>query len=209
MDVTAEHLKAAVMSYFRFERQWLVATEVNYSELSGIADILCDTGTEIIEVETKVSKSDLVDLEWKKKKHDYFKQLEGDLISKHVPNKYYVCVPKNLTRLAESFIGDVNPGYGLMTFDTREEKIHSRIITITKHPKPLHSGYDTSVRDILVMRLCSEVANFYLHKANSTFQRSLRHSQEAQKEGNSGRKKGYRRPSGIIDPYLEVAPEEN
>lgn len=209
MEVTAEHLKAAVISYFRFERFWISATEVNYSEMSGIADILCDTGSEIIEVETKVVKSDLLDLELQKKKHDYFKSLEGDLVSKHVPNKYYICVPKNLARLAERFIQDVNPSYGLMIFDTREQEIHSRIIAVKKHPTPLHSGYDDSVRNLLIMRLCSEVANFYLHKANSTFQRSLRHSQATDKEGNAGRKKGYRRPSGILDPSLEVTSEES
>ncbi len=193
------------MCYLRFERQWIVATEVSYSDLSGIADILCDTGNEIIEVETKVDKSDLLDLEWKKKKHDYFKSLEGDLLARHVPNKYYLCVPKNLTRLAESFIGDVNPGYGLMTFDTRAEKIHSRTISITKHPKKLHDGYDTIIRSIIVMRLCSEVLNFYLDKANSTFQRSLLRAAETNNEGpsNAGRKKGYRRPSGIIQEFQE------
>jgi hypothetical protein len=209
MEVTAEHLKAAVMCYLRFERLWIAATEVNYSEMSGIADILCDTGTEIIEVETKVSKSDLLDLELQKKKHDYFKSLTGDLLSKHVPNKFYICVPKNLARIAERFIQDVNPGYGLMVFDTREEKIHPRALAVKKHPTPLHNGYDSSIRNLLVMRLCSEVTNFYLHKANSTFQRSLRHSQETNTEGNSsGRKKGYRRPSGILEPSIEAS-EEN
>lgn len=195
MQTRAEHLKAAVMSYFRFERQWIAATEVTYSDISGIADVLCDTGDEIIEVETKVDKSDLLDLELKKKKHEYFKTLQGedDLVSKHVPNKFYICVPKNMERVARQFIEEINPAYGLILFDTRALKINARSVELVKHPRKLHEGYDKNVRDLLVNRLSSEVANFHLKKANDSF----RHTEESKASPLGSR--GYRRPRATTE----------
>jgi len=52
--ITAFDLKLALMQYFRFNRQWLCVDEFRG------ADIIADTGKEIIEVETKITKSDLI-----------------------------------------------------------------------------------------------------------------------------------------------------
>ena len=116
------------------------------------------------------------------------------LTGKHVPNKFYICVPKNIEHAALAFIQDVNPSYGLIVFDTRCKVINARSINITKHPKKIHEYYDSSVRDLLIMRLCSEVANFYLKKANSTYA-----YKQAKTNTLSGGKTKYRRtPEGLI-----------
>lgn len=58
MPIDSKFLKVAVMSYFRFERTWISATEVNCGKF-GVADVLVDTGSEIIEIEIKRYKNDL------------------------------------------------------------------------------------------------------------------------------------------------------
>lgn len=164
MLLKAEHLKAALMSYFRFERLWIVATEVNYGSIGGIADILVDTGTEIIEVETKIDKSDLLSHELKKQKHSYLQ--DPETYKQVLPNKYYLCVPLSLHRIALKFIEETNTRYGLILFDTRTSKINSRSVRIVKHPKTLHDYYNKDIAESIVMRLCSEIANIYEKKAN-------------------------------------------
>ena len=66
---TSLHLKAALLSYGRLKKQFIVADEVGVCKTN--ADIMVDTGGFLIEVEVKTSKSDLVQGE---KKKDIFLQ---------------------------------------------------------------------------------------------------------------------------------------
>ena len=79
--ITAFEIKFALLSYFRFKRQWVCVDECMN------ADVVADTGKQIIEVEVKVSKSDLMQGEAKKEwKHDNYRHLR---YGNYIPNKYY------------------------------------------------------------------------------------------------------------------------
>lgn len=156
MPIDSRFLKTAVMSYFRFERTYIVATEVNCKEF-GIADVLIDTGEEIIEVELKRYKNDLTKNELTKEKHDLIKNENTELV---YPNRYFMCVPDNLGREAERFIRSLNNDYGLIVVNTKN-KLNSRSAKVVKHAKKLHNNYNKDLSKAIVLRLCSELANLY------------------------------------------------
>jgi len=192
-------LKAAVMSYFRFERGGVAATEVTYSEVGGMADVLVDTEDEIIEIETKIDKVDLEVHELSKPKHEVMRYRAVGNEDK-IPNRYYICVPQNLHHAAVQFIEDVNSDYGLILFDTRVKRIDSRTVKIVKPAKKLHEQYNPQMKKAIILRLCSEIANMYEKKANSEWDesggtRKVKHKRENVKE---------RRPSGrVTSKYSE------
>ena len=57
-NVTSTHVKSALLSYYRFEQHYVVATEVDYGKVGGIADIMIDTGSKIYEIEIKINKQE-------------------------------------------------------------------------------------------------------------------------------------------------------
>ena len=170
--VNSTVLKCASMVYFRFERHFICATEVKYSDLGGIADVLIDTGTEILEVETKIDISDLTVLEWKKEKHAHMLDIQG--LEQHFPNKFYLCVPYNLQRNAEKLIERVNPKYGLLVLQQVDE-ITARSLAVVKQAQPIHTQYNEKIKDLVILRLCSELANLYEKKANEFMNPGLVH----------------------------------
>jgi hypothetical protein len=195
---SSEILKAALISYFRFERKWVVATEVNYSTFGGIADILVAGDNEIIEVETKVDNVDMTELELTKQKHDLMQHMEG--FEHDFPNKFYLCVPYTMRRGAEQLIEKVNPKYGLIILPPVEE-IQARSLKIVKHAAPLHTYYNKEFEQKIILRLCSEIANMYEKKANAllnpnkeTFSKD-RLMREGRNENPKSKKQQYRRPN--------------
>ncbi len=101
---TALEIKATLIDYFRFKRQWLCAPEVSWD--CGLADILIDTGTEIREVEIKISKSDLYNNEIKKLKH-----------SRGVKcNRFYICAPTYLIDDTIKWVEQTEPFYGVIEY---------------------------------------------------------------------------------------------
>ena len=100
--ITAKHLKSALMSYYRFNEHCVVATEVDYSKIGGIADVMVDTGKQIYEIEIKIAKGDLIYNEVRKAKHAAFGDPFGYL--SNLPNKFYFCVPHYLVEDAKEFI---------------------------------------------------------------------------------------------------------
>ena len=86
--VTAFDLKLALLQYFRFKRQGVCVEEFRG------ADIIVDTGKEIIEVEVKITKADLINGEKRKQwKHESYK-VQGHIIGISQINFCSVC-PKN------------------------------------------------------------------------------------------------------------------
>lgn len=193
---SSEILKAALISYFRFERKCIVATEVNYSTFGGIADIFVAGDNEIIEVETKVDMNDMTDLELKKQKHDLMQHMEG--FEQDFPNKYYLCVPYTMRRSAEQLIDRINPKYGLIILPPVEE-IGARSVKIVKQAAKLHEQYNPEFKEKIILRLCSEVANWYEKKANAILNptKESYSKDRLMREGrNEGVKKQvYRRPN--------------
>lgn len=168
MPIDSKFLKTALMSYFRFERTWVTAMEVNCGKY-GIADVLVDTGEEIIEIEVKRFKNDLLKNELNKQKHALFK--EGNSKPTY-PNRYYVCVPDSLGREAERFLRSLNNDYGLIVVDTKT-KLHSRSAKVVKHAKKLHEVYNKELSKAIILRLCSEIANMYEIEVNEELESEL------------------------------------
>jgi hypothetical protein len=143
---SAFDLKLGLLQYFRFKRQWICVDECQR------ADILADTGKEIIEVEVKITKYDLINGEKKKhRKHENYKTGRGWCC----PNKFLFCVPEKLVNDALSLAKEINEKYGVIGFDTElfEKRLsegyipsQAAYIRIAKSAKKLHESYPNSTR---------------------------------------------------------------
>ena len=121
---------------------------------AGKADILCYNKNEVIEVEIKISKSDLLhDIE--KKKH--LKYSVGKVWN--MPNKFYYCVPYQLEKDALNLIKKINPNYGLIIIDTNLEKDN---IVFIKRAKCLKEKIEPKMPYYINYRCSSELINLRL-----------------------------------------------
>ncbi len=152
--VTSFEIKLALLQYYRLKRQWICVDEFSQ------ADIIADTGKEIIEVEVKISASDLC-REKKKDKHQFY--LRGRQWDGCHPNKFLFCVPKSLAATAEKVIEELNPAYGLIYFDSDGFLRHLRMgcalyladhLFTIKRARKLHDFYDKRQRERIAKR-CS------------------------------------------------------
>lgn len=157
MIFDSRHLKTAILAYYRFKKGAVCADEVFD------ADVLIDTGKEIIEVECKISKSDLK-ADAKKEKH---KQWKGETpFRKHQrPNKFYICVPTELVEAAKKFVEEVNPNYGIIELSNtkydhwyRYTRGWDNMLYFVKKAKNLHKEY-ISYQECIALRLCSKIIN--------------------------------------------------
>lgn len=154
MNPDSHHLKEALMHYFRFKRQWICADEVRTGNWF-IADVLADTGKWNIEVEIKTSKRDLITGEAKKNcgwrgrgknKHDEWTTGQ--------PNKFALCVPEDLSEVAEEWINKTNKNYGLFIY-LNKTWVQDRIWN-KKTAKTLHKEYGKiNYRERIAKRLSS------------------------------------------------------
>ena len=171
--VMAFDLKLALLRYFRFERQWICVDEFRG------ADVIADTGQDIIEVEVKISKYDLEHGETKKhRKHDRYR--EGRSLALCHPNKFYFCVPEALVVAANGVCDQLNHKYGIVAFnlDAFERHIHwgwrvphSQCLRMARTGKRLHEAYSRCQKAI-AMRTTSKIvtlmeADFRLRSQNS------------------------------------------
>ena len=153
-QITAFDLKLALMGYFRFERQWICVDEFRG------ADVIVDTGKDIIEVEVKISKGDLVNGEAKKyRKHNYYRTGRG------LPNKFYFCVPEALVESAIAICEKFNSDYGVVAFNAsvfeqhlqwKWNQPHRGCLRMAKTAKRLHKS-PASCRKAIAMRASSKV----------------------------------------------------
>ena len=159
MNESSDLLKIAVMSYYRFRRGWICADETMD------ADVLVDSGTEIIEVEVKVSRYDLMVSEKKKPKHLYWKA-NPPAYRTRMPNSFLICVPSKLVPDALEFIEEVNPAYGLIEFDSSKyERLAERMerppieecVVIRRRAKGICKDYPKQLKDALCLRLTSSL----------------------------------------------------
>jgi hypothetical protein len=172
--ITAFDLKLALMQYFRFRRQWLCVDEFRG------ADIIVDTKKEIIEVEVKISKSDLIHGEKAKiRKHLAYKQSRSFGMNR--PNKFMFCVPETLVPVALTWSAQINPAYGVIGFDVRRFAVavfsnfgiwHCNYIRIAKSAKQLHDSYKSEFRWAVCKRLSAKVAKQMEHD----FMRKIEHT---------------------------------
>jgi hypothetical protein len=151
----------ACLQYFRFGRQWLCVDEFNG------ADVIVDTGTEIIEVEVKMSKYDLIVGERAKtSKHRAYKV--GRPWKWNNPNKFMVCLPETLVDVALGWSKDINSKYGIIGFDVegfersvRDNRAtwHRDHIRIAKSAKILHENYRDTLRWSIAKRTSSKIVS--------------------------------------------------
>lgn len=138
MDVTSTHLKCALMHYFRYKRQWICADEVRTG--SFLADILIDSGKWSMEIEIKISKYDLIQGEDRKRTCWGHGKKKHDVWTTGRANKFALCVPEELSEIAEEWIEKTNPKYGLYVYNAKQWLWKDKILTI-KSPKLLHDCY--------------------------------------------------------------------
>lgn len=151
-EADSTRIKEALLYYFRFNRQWYCADEV--SNGCFISDVLVDTGKWTMDVEVKTSKRDLIIGERKKIGgwgHGKNKHAEWPIGR---TNKFALCVPEYLQEVAEKWIEETNPKYGLFIYLDNKYEIQRRI-WIKQSAKKLHSNYDGKFKDKLLKRLSS------------------------------------------------------
>jgi len=147
--ITSLHLKYGLMDYFRYKRQWICADEI-YSGFF-ITDILVDTGKWTMEVEIKVTKSDLLNGEERKvecgcNKHDHWP------IGR--TNKFALCVPESLVGVAKQWIDRTNKKYGLFVYLGKSRSVDA--IWVERRARSLHNEYsNVNFKQKLLKRLSS------------------------------------------------------
>lgn len=157
------------MQYYRFKRGWVCVYEFHG------ADIIVDTEKEIIEVEIKVTKHDLIEGERKKRnKHQRYKDGMGWGWLR--PNKFYFCVPEKLVDDAVSWAKEINENYGVIAFESEKFKEHllenkpywlayNCYLRYVRSAKRLHDDYKETTRWRIAKRASSALANLveYTH----------------------------------------------
>jgi len=184
-QVNAYLLKTSVQSFYR-KQGCIVANEVTYGT-GYIADvIIINKEKKVIEIETKVSKNDLVKLERKKEsKHNsqlkegitpvkyYYafgkKTIDSEKsISDYVPDYFYFCVPSNLVVEAIKFCKEVNPKYGVMEFKENEKNIYKSLIIKRKAVNLLDSCNKEKqyiyFKERVLNRLSNEITSIYYNQ---------------------------------------------
>ncbi len=159
--VTSYDLKLALLQYFRFKRQWVCVDEFD------AMDIAVDTGKEIIEVEVKMTKGDLIHGEAKKEanrsKHYWYTRPNP---GPYKPNKFMLCVPEFLVDTAKRWVNEINIGYGIIACDTeriaRIQETHychwwREQLRIAKHAKQLHANYSDTLKWGIAKRASSKL----------------------------------------------------
>jgi hypothetical protein len=156
--VTSFDLKLALLRYFRFERQWVCVDEFRG------ADVIADTGKDIIEVEVKISKYDLMYGEEKKPmKHLLYRM--GKSFGRLHPNKFYFCVPETLVTTAINVSEALNSRYGIVAFNSDVFKrhiqwgwkaAHAQCLRMARQAKRLHESYIPHQKAI-AMRTSSKI----------------------------------------------------
>lgn len=168
-------LKAAALAWLRYgKRMPIVCSEVGKWN----ADVLGVSKSSSIEVEVKISKSDLKqEFKTKASKHYLYENCRDD--SPNVPNYFYFMVPATLEEAACEVVGTNAPKAGIAIYhaDSADRRLDHRV-EIVKKPKKLKNGAPSrSLVSAAVLRASSELCGLYA--ANLAMRSSLTKLQEA------------------------------
>ena len=145
----SKEIKRKLIHYFRFfRRYYFCATEVG----EFYSDVMVANSKEVIEIEVKVDKYDLIN-DFKKKKHFHYKKKTKALL-KYIPNKFYFAVPKHLVYIAEQYVKDTP--YGIIMILEGKENTGNHKIKIIKRASFIHKE-ETAIRRTILLRMGSEV----------------------------------------------------
>lgn len=152
--VSSVYLKTALYAYWRYKRQFVCADEVGICYTD--ADIVVDTGGFLFEVEIKISKSDLIQGEKRKDKHQRYSKEPFTLKDlRYVPNQFFICVPTELVEVAKEWCEKTNKKYGVLEYLDVGFKWEDRI-RVARKAKFLHENQITvNQRERIVKRLSS------------------------------------------------------
>jgi hypothetical protein len=150
--MNSKEIKTKLLHYWRFRRRYIYcATEVGKFK----ADILVSNGEEILEIEVKVSRGDIVQ-EKKKKKHFIYHN-PSTWYSQFVPNKFYIAVPKNLVPIVTDLT--INKNYGIVQVKKKQitknrKEVYCKII---KQAKIIYPKFNEKLHRQIIMRMGSEL----------------------------------------------------
>lgn len=162
-DLTVEAL-----CWLRFGKKMpYVATEAG----GWNADVLAATDKFVVEVEVKVSKTDLKrDFTSKRSKHFLYANADGQP-SRHVPNYFYFMVPKDIDDVALEVLEKEAPKAGLLSFDPSSRELDGRKTTVIRRPTKLHNREPTpAFLKVLLNRMGSELCGRYVVQQTFMFQ---------------------------------------
>ena len=161
--VNSMHVMTALMCYFRYKRNALVASEVDLYSY-GKSDIVADTGKVTYDVEIKTTINDLK-RDFKKYKHSMLDYAAGKS-SYWVPNYFYFCLPVLLIDKAKVIINEQGNKFGILSYDYENSRFYipEKFIKSVQIGKKIHNRYDTGIRKKIVKRLSSELCIIYQDK---------------------------------------------
>lgn len=154
--MTSEELKAEGMAWLRFVgKKFCVATEVGPWN----ADLLGIDEKSSIEIETKISKSDLR-IDFDKRKHRcYADAATMPYEARRSPNRFYFLVPKELVDYATVLVEERAPRYGILALEDGAWGMHGRRLVVKRKAKSIHAAKpEPFIIRACMMRMSSELA---------------------------------------------------
>lgn len=149
--INSDYMKIIVASYYRYKRGYdYTCTEWNNMDVCA-----CD-GKNIIEIECKITKSDLkkeLTSKTKIKKHKYY--LEVNHKREYIPNKYYIAITSKMYQDKEclEIINKINPKYGVIEISNNSNEP----FIFRKHAKKIHDKNITDKeKKLIIKRISSE-----------------------------------------------------
>lgn len=152
-------LKTEALCWMRFiKKMEFIATECG----GWSADVLgvCDNFS--IEIEVKVSKSDLK-REFQNKASKHFLYNNGGT-SRHVPNYFYFYVPLELEEAALALIAEHSPKAGLAVYENKTDNtMDGKRTRISKRPGKLHDRKPSdALKRVVLLRMGSELCGRHI-----------------------------------------------
>jgi len=171
----SDTIKAAVASYFRYQRQCpLVAFECNArlepwgGELADV--VVVNEGKQLLVVEVKISLADFRK-DKRKRQHTHFSKDTGILPVTY----FYFAVPKELANKVAYICDDIYPYAGVLSWSNSEFDV----VEVFKHPKTLHP------KALYVGQLTEEQINFITRTQTATLCRLAKKvAEQKQVRGN-------------------------
>lgn len=164
--MTAIELKEAALYFLRFERKLThIATE--FGQYS--ADVVGASSTRLVELETKVTLSDLKNDFNKRHKHEsYANPNRYDYIREDLPNYFYFMVPNDLGEEANNLCGLKNVNYGVITYGGHLGTWDQRWKVIRKAKKLHTQAPSEKVLTRLASRMANEIVSAHMlkHRVN-------------------------------------------
>lgn len=147
--VNSDYMKIIVASFFRYNRQCKY-TAIEFQRM----DVCAVSNDNLIEIECKISKSDLkkeLTSPTKKKKHRTYKTYSKS--NRAIPNSYYFAIPRYMYADEECIriIRQIDDRYGIIIVD---DWLHIDIVKYAKklHDKPIEQKF----KENIVARISSD-----------------------------------------------------